>query len=171
MFALRCTQKLLDRLKAAPDPAPAAPDTVLGHWYAQLVVAGRTQVVLAVSERSLLPVVVPAAPGKALVPRLIDALAPMLLSVGVPSDAAAAECAAMRQWTYAKTASRPIVGSLNDLTFQLQVGLRNAPDRGPLALALWLAQTPLSVLERSSPDRATVAAFEAQWVLKHTAGR
>lgn len=54
---------------------------------------------------------------------------------------------------------------------QLQVGLRNAPDRSPLALALWLAQTPLSVIERSSPDQATVAAFDAQQVLKHLAGR
>lgn len=171
MFALRCTQKLLDRLKAAPDPAPAQPDTVLGHWYAQRVEAGRTQVVLAVSERSLLPVVLPAAPGKTLVPRLIDALAPILLSVGVPADAAAAECAAMQQWTYAKTASRPILGSLNDLTFQLQVALRDGPDQSPLALALWLARTPLSVIEYSSPDRATVAAFEARRVIRGMVGR
>ena len=56
-------------------PAPA--DTVLGDWYANLIRIGRIQVVLAVSERSLLPVVVPARDSRALVQRLCEALEPM----------------------------------------------------------------------------------------------
>jgi hypothetical protein len=60
MFTLRCTQKLLARLKAVPAAQPQLPDTVLGDWYANLIRCGRTQVVLAVSERTLLPVVLQA---------------------------------------------------------------------------------------------------------------
>ena len=81
MFVLRCTQKLLDRLNCTPDPKPAPPDTVLGDWYANLIRVGRIQVVLAVSKRSLLPVVVPVQDGRDLVQRLREALEPMLTAI------------------------------------------------------------------------------------------
>lgn len=54
VFVLCCTQKLLDRLNFTSDPEPAAPDTVLGDWDANLIQVGRTQVVLAVT-RSVAP--------------------------------------------------------------------------------------------------------------------
>jgi hypothetical protein len=91
VFVLRCTQKLLDQLNSTPDPESAPPDTVLGDWYANLIRVGRIQVVLAVSERSLLPVVVPARESRALVQRLCEALEPILSAVGVPADEATAE--------------------------------------------------------------------------------
>lgn len=141
MFVLRCTQKPLDRLNATPDSDPAPADTVLGDWYANLIRVGRIQVVLAVSERSLLPVVVPARDGRALVQRLCEVLEPMFTAIGVPADDATAECGAMQHWTVGKTANRRVLGSLNDLAFQLQVGLLDFPDRTPLAQSLWLAKT------------------------------
>lgn len=120
MFVLRCTQKLLDRLNSKPDPEPTPPDTVLGNWYANLIRVGRIRVVLAVSERSLLPLVVPARDSRALVQRLCEALEPILTEIGVSADEAAAECGAMQRWTVGKTANRRVLGSLNDLAFQLQ---------------------------------------------------
>ena len=127
MFVLRCTQKLLYRLSSKPDPDLAPPDTVLGDWYANLIRVGRIQVVLAVSERSLLPVMVPARDSRALVPRLCEALAPILAEIGVPADDVAAERGAMQRWAVGKTANRRVLGSLNDLAFQLEVGLLNSP--------------------------------------------
>jgi hypothetical protein len=165
VFTFRCTQKLLDRLKAVPVPQAVSPDTILGDWYANLVRAGRVQVVLAVSERTLLPVVVPAKDGRTLVERFTEALEPVLASVGVPADAVITERGAMQHWAIGKTANRRILGSLNDLVFQLQVGLVNFPDRPLLAHSLWLAQTPLKVIEYGAPDRATVAAFAAHRAL------
>ncbi len=159
MFTFRCTQKLLDRLKASPEPEPVSPDTVLGDWYANLVRVGRTQIVLAVSERTLLPVAVPAKDARSLVQRLTEALGPVLTSIGVPADEAMAEQSAMQQWVTAKTASRRVLGSLNDMVFQLQVGLTHFPDRALLEHSLWLAETPMKVIEHGSPDRATIAAF------------
>ena len=166
MFVLRCTQKLLDRLNSTPDPEPAPPDTVLGDWYANLVRVGRTQVVLAVSERSLLPVVVPATDGRSLVQRLCEALGSVLFAVGVSADDVIAERGAMQRWAIGKTANRRVLGSLNDLAFQLEVGLRDSPDRALLAQSLWLARTPLKVIDYGAPDQATLAAFAASRALR-----
>jgi hypothetical protein len=166
VFVLRCTQKLLDRLDYTPDPQPSPPDTVLGDWYANLIRVGRTQVVLAVSERSLLPVVVPARDGRSLVQLLSEALELMLSSVGVPADDAIAERGAMQRWAIGKTVNRRVLGSLNDLAFQLEVGLLDFPDRTLLGQSLWLARTPLKVIDYGAPDQATLAAFTARRALQ-----
>lgn len=171
VFVLRCTQKLLDRLNSKPDPEPGLTDTVLGDWYANLIRVGRIQVVLAVSERSLLPVVVPARDGRTLVKRLSEALEPMLTSIGVSADDATAERVAMQQWAVGKTANRRVLGSLNDLAFQLQVGLLDFPDRTLLVHSLWLAKTPLKVIDYGAPDQATLAAFVAHRALQTAIGR
>lgn len=171
MFALRCTQKLLDRISLSPDLEPAPPDTVLGDWYANLVRVGRTQLVLAVSERTLLPVVVPAREGRTMARQVAEAIEPMLIAIGVPTDAANAERVGMQDAVIAKTASRRVLGSLNDLAFQLQVGLQHFPGRPLLAQSLWLAQTPLKLIEGTSPDRATLAAFAAHEAVHRAAGR
>lgn len=165
MFTFRCTQKLLDRLNAAPVAETVSPSTVLGDWYANLVRVGRTQVVMAVAERTLLPVVVSAKDGRSLVQRIAEALDPMLASIGVPADDIVAERHAMQYWIIGKTASRSILGSLNDMVFQLQVGLTHFPDRTLLAHLLWLAKTPMKVIEYGAPDRATAAAFATRRAL------
>lgn len=171
MFTLRCTQKLLDWIKASPDPEPVPPDTVLGDWYANLVRAGRTEVVLAVSERTLLPVVVPVKEARTVARRVSEAAESMLLSIGIPTEAVIVERDAMRDVVIAKTANRRVLGSLNDLAFQLQVGLVHFPDRTLLEHSLWLARTPLRLIEYGAPDRATVAAFAAQQALQRASGR
>jgi hypothetical protein len=73
-----------------------------------------------------------------------------------------AECGAMQRWAVGKTVNRRVLGSLNDLAFELEVGLREFPDRTLLAQALWLAKTPLKVIDYGAPDQATLAAFAAR---------
>lgn len=162
MFTLRCTQKLLDRIDLDPvaDNPPAT--TVLGDWYANLVRAGRTQVILAVSERTLLPVVITAREARNMAHRLTDALEPMLLCLGVPAENIASERQAMRECTIAKTVDRRILGSLKELAFQLEVGLLEWPERPLLAHSLWLAGTPMKVIDHRPPEAAAVAAFAAR---------
>ena len=60
MFTLRCTKKLLDRMRVKPDLQPPPSTTKLGDWYADTLNLGRERLVLCVSELTLLPVVVPA---------------------------------------------------------------------------------------------------------------
>lgn len=99
-------RKLLDRLNATPDPEPTPTDTVLGDWYANLIRVGRIQVVLAVSERTLLPVVVPSRDARSLAQRLSEPLGLILSAVGVPQGYAIAERGAMQSWAIGKTVNR-----------------------------------------------------------------
>jgi hypothetical protein len=149
-----------------PETQPTPTDTLLGDWYANLIRVGRLQMVLAISERTLLPVVVPAKESRTLARRMGEALEPLLLSIGIPTEDVLAERGAMRGPAIGKTANRRVLGSLNDLAFQLEVGLVHFPERTLLEHALWLAKTPLKVIEYGSPDLATVAAFAARRALK-----
>jgi hypothetical protein len=71
MVTLRCTRRLLTRLKATPSSAAPASTARLGGWYADLVPA-RSPLVLAINERTLASVVVPLAPAKTVVERWVD---------------------------------------------------------------------------------------------------
>lgn len=64
-----------------------------------------------------------------------------------------------------RTASRSVLGSLNDFMFQLQVGLDMSPERSLVEQALWLAETPCKPIEYASPDRTTQALFAASALL------
>ena len=165
MFALRCTKKLLDRLPDEPEPSPAAPATVLGHWYANIVRVGRQSLVLAVSERTLLPVVMPLREAKTLPRRLAVDATDVMAAIGVPREDIDAEVAAMASCVIARTADRRVLGSLNDLAFMLEVGLRQHEQRSLLEQALWLARTPLKLIDHAGPDQATLAAFSSRKLL------
>ena len=74
MVVLRCTQKLLARLKQA-DNLPAVESTTrLGDWYGNILQIGRRQHLLFISERSRLPVVIPIREGKRLAAVFPDAV-------------------------------------------------------------------------------------------------
>ena len=81
MVTVRCTQKLLRRLRETKDTS--APTTVLGDWYANILFSKPQQLVLCVSERSLLPVVVLAKEFESLGVRLSVAVREVLLKLGV----------------------------------------------------------------------------------------
>jgi hypothetical protein len=84
MFTLRCTRSLLKRLKPRPHPSPPAPTTKLGDWYCNLLHTRPQQLVLCASERTLLPVLIPAKGTEPLAVRLTDAVGEMLRTIGVP---------------------------------------------------------------------------------------
>ena len=45
MFTLRCTKKLLTRLRVKPEPRPPASTPKLGDWYADTLNLGRERLV------------------------------------------------------------------------------------------------------------------------------
>jgi hypothetical protein len=59
MVILRCTRELLARVTRAPAEPAATSTTRLGDWYVALVRVGPRQYLLAISERTRLPVLVP----------------------------------------------------------------------------------------------------------------
>ena len=59
MVVLRCTRKLLVRLKRTEVSAGVASTTRLGDWYGNILRIGRRQHLIFISEHSRLPVVIP----------------------------------------------------------------------------------------------------------------
>jgi hypothetical protein len=153
MFTLRCTRKLLRRIGATPSSEAIAPSTVLGDWYANLLYTRPTQLVLAMSERSLLAVAMPAAPLHTLQERLRTQVEELLGAIGVPAEAVAREVEAMREVSIGTTASRAVLGCMNDAIVQLHAYPRGR--RGelpPLAdLELYLAENIYSLTEYQTP--------------------
>jgi hypothetical protein len=95
MVVLRCTQKLLARLKQT-DTLPVVESTTrLGDWYGNILRIGRRQHLLFISERSRLPVVLPITESKRLSTVFPDAVRERLAIVGVAAEDIANERARM----------------------------------------------------------------------------
>jgi hypothetical protein len=109
--------------------------------------------------RTLLPVIVPAKSAGTLPARLLDALPPILSDFAIPAAWANAECDHMREHRIGRTASKRVLGSLNELMFLLEHSQHHHPGWSHLEHSLWLAQTPCKLVEYSAPDRATQALF------------
>lgn len=156
MITLRCTKRLLDRLRVEADSDLPASTGPLGDWYANYVILHRQHLVLAVSEKTLLPVVLPAAPLSTLVPRLVDSIVEMLRAVGVTEEQVEAERVEMKNVTLARTASRSVLGSMNDFTAMLDPHLEG---RTPLQAALMLAESPCKPIGWANPGKRTREVF------------
>lgn len=131
-----------------------ADDNRLGDWYANLLFTQGSQLILCVSERTLLPVVVAARDGAGFPDRLRAGLRGVLTVLGVAPGAIDSELAVMEDITLGKTRSRQVLGSMNDFAFAIDHYSRQ--DGSLLDLALWLAETPCSPLKMGSPDRVTI---------------
>jgi len=157
VYTLRCTGKLLRRLGPLTEVSREAPTTVLGDWYGTLVYAPAMQLVLLVSERTLLPVVVAAKESRTLAGRFPLALARVLAELKVPLAVIDREMEAMAERWIGKTASRQVLGSMND--FQRMMPYHPWPARSLTALALELAEAPCGPIGMRSPDDLTRELF------------
>ena len=115
-----------------PSSELVAPTTVLGDWYANLLYTRPQQLVLAMSERSLLCVLVPASPGDVLGRRVREAVAGLLPKIGVPQERVVAEVSAMEALSIGATASRAVLGCMTDAALQLNAYPRGRTDALPL---------------------------------------
>ena len=165
MFTLRCTQKLLRRMPAAMRGDNLPPTTLLGDWYANVLFVRPHLVVLCVSERTLLPLIVPAKDPVHLVDRLVKGLPAILSALNIQPSAIEREIGTMQDRTIGSTNDRRVLGSLNELVFQLTHQLQFRPGLTLFEHALRLAETPMSLID-SSPDRVTRALFDAQATIR-----
>ena len=160
MVVLRCTQKLLARLKQA-DNLPAVESTTrLGDWYGNILQIGRRQHLLFISERSRLPVVIPIREGKRLASVFPDAVCEVLGHRRCRRRDIADERSRMSEIAFGRTRNRSLLGTLNDFAFMAQVGnARRTEPESPEELMRFLAQTPILPLDGASPIELTRAAF------------
>jgi hypothetical protein len=161
MVIVRATKRLLDRLGPPTSAAEQASSTLLGDWYATAWF-WRPHVALLVSEVTLLPVLMPLAPAATLLQRFGSQLAAVLDAHGTPAEFIDAELQEMNEVRLGKTASRSVVGIMNEFTYLADAWRQDEPDL--LALAVRLAATPCGPLYKRhiSPDRELAALVAAQ---------
>ncbi len=109
MITLRCTRKLLGRAGVSAKADTTPPTTVLGDWYSNLITARPQQLTLCMNERSLLVVVLPARDFKNVAPRFRAQVVSLLMRIGVPAAAVAAEEKAMQEFHFGPTANRRVL--------------------------------------------------------------
>jgi hypothetical protein len=140
MYTIHGTRKLLARA-GSPVESPVVPSTALGNWYANILF-WRPQIVLMVSERTLMPLLVPFAPVRELGSRIPEYLRALLESYELDDGFIVHECSEMMEHHFAKTNSMSILGKLNDYA---QTAERFNGAFGPLhwlELNRRLAETP-----------------------------
>src|SRR5829696_2713997 len=164
MVVLRCTQKLLVRLKQTGDLPSVESTTRLGDWYGNILRIGRRQHLLLISERSRLPVVLPIGEAKRLGAVFPDAVCERLAIVGVAAADITDERARMSEIAFGRTRNRSLLGTLNDFAFMAQQGNGNRVEpESPEELMRFLSQTPILPLDGASPIALTRAVFEPRF--------
>ncbi len=161
MTSLRCTQRLLKKLKVQPEKALPAATNRLGDWYANVLNVGPKRFVIATSERTLLTVVVPARDAPRLRERIREAVHDMLFRIRVPLPLAAEEVRGMERMPIGKTADRSVLGSMNEFAFLAKHFVAGEPG-GPvdlLRLQMFLANTPMGAIEYAFPIEEACRAF------------
>ena len=147
MYTVHGTRKLLDRLNTPVVPVNGPASTVLGDWYAT-VLLWRPQLVLFVNTSSFFPVFVPFAPAVTVLARFPDAMAAVFDRFGLDPRFVTAEVAEMGAVALAKTGDRRILGVMNELVFRAEARVADGGhDRHDLVgLSIVVADTLISPL-------------------------
>ena len=159
---LRCTAKLLKRLKEKPVADPSLSENRLGDWYANVLNIGYNRLVLVTSERSLLSLVVPIKDSDGLRERVRERAHALLFDLGIPPALAAAEVRGMERMPFAKTANRSVLASMNDFTFHAKVAFEVEFEDDVVYLEeveRYLAGMPSGALEYRTPGEETRRIF------------
>ena len=151
MVILRCTQRLLLRLKRFNDEPSTSSTTRLGDWYGNVLHMGRWHALIFISERSRLPLLLPIREANRLPVAFPDAVCRMLGAVGVPAADIEQERSLMTEIAYGRTKNRSLLGTLNDMSFGARVHFVTDRDDSLEHIALRLAETPILPLDGACP--------------------
>jgi hypothetical protein len=158
VFTIHATKKLRDQVKVPLTEPVETPSTALGNWYATALF-WKPQMALFVNEATLLPVLVPLAPARGLAERFPAYVEKVLNALGTDPRFVAAEVAATVDARWAKTASRSIVGIMNEFSVLAEFNRAHEHMDDHIRLAVGLAGTPCSPLYKrhSFPDKELAA--------------
>lgn len=148
-FTVRGTKKFLDRV-GRPVADPPASSTVLGDWYAN-VLYWRPQVALFVNSSTFVPVLMPLAPSAGVVDRFPLAMAEALAALGIDPRFVDVETTEMTSAVLAKTASRQVLGVMNEFAFMAEHSIKNGHSdmRDLPGLSVWLAHTIVGPISKN----------------------
>ena len=106
-----------------------------------------------VSERSLLPVVMPLRERSQLLGNFRSRLAELLLQLSVSENAVSLELAQMRDASFARTSNASVLGTMNDFIRNARVHIEMDDGLDLLGLELRLADTPCGPRIYRYPNR------------------
>jgi hypothetical protein len=118
---LHCTQKLLKELGNPPLQSPDEPNTGLGNWYANLLTIDRRKCILFANEKTLYSFLIPKVKKENLKNIVDDFLLNLNLNLQAEGFPIEVIRRVMQEYTdigFAKTASRQVLGSMNEIAFQ-----------------------------------------------------
>ncbi len=161
MLIFRCTGRVVRRFRLhLQDDVPAS-SGILGDWYANLLNVGSARLVLCQSERSLLPVIIPAR-NDSFPAAFGPALTAVLQGLGVRADLIDREVATAGEVAFGKPRSRRVLGAMNDFAFHAQGYFQAAASADEAtAVCLELAQMPSRPIGHQSADRLTISLFQS----------
>ena len=154
MINLQCTLKLRKYLGVVPNPILKPSTATLGDWYANLIPTSSGDLILFVNEKSLLTVAIPVWESNNLVQLFRIRVANLLNITGVQPKDIAKEIRHYDQVQYSKTASRRILGSMNDFAWHYQMMAEDAESKADLSLSkaeLFLSQMPCKPIDYKFP--------------------
>jgi len=161
MITLRCTERLRKGLHVPAAEDPPVSTTVLGDWFGQPVLTRYVRMILLVSERSRLPVLVPARQLDSFEKRFRRALGDLLRDIGIPAEAIRRELAEMQELVYARTNSRSVLGTMNDYTGFLLGALAEEPEKSLRELAVELSKLRAGPLGYARPCEVVRSLLDA----------
>lgn len=152
MAIIRCTVKLLNELGVKPTNAPNQP-TNLCDWHSNLLWLDRKKYVLFTNDQTLYSLLVhwTKAPRSAnFLERFRFGMFKSLMSEGLIEDQVNYLLSQHAQITITKTNSRSVLGSMNDLTFQIKsmIHMNGGMHEGDLPeITRQLNRTPMSAIK------------------------
>jgi len=159
MVTLRCTKKLCQYLEVNLADISGPPTAALGDWYGNLVPTISGDLILFVSEKSLITVAIPVWESNDLVLLFRLRVANLLGLIGVHPKVIANEISHYDQVRYGKTASRRILGSMNDFAWLYQIKAEEAKGKADLSLSkveLEMSQMPCRPIDYRFPSDVAI---------------
>jgi hypothetical protein len=151
LVTIRCTAKLLSRTGLHAEPVALTPTAALGDWHANILFFHRAQVLLFVSDASLLAVVTPAREVRALASHLTQGLSVLLEHLGAPPTWIDWEVREMAEARFAPTRSRGVLATMNNYKIQIEGRFHEWGSVYPLEMSLDLSQCPAGPLQYRLP--------------------
>lgn len=120
MITFRCTRKLLKYLDVDPIDEPSPSTGKLGDWYANLVPTYAGDLIIFVNDESLITVAVPTILANDLIPTFHSRVSNLLFMLDISMQDIDKEIGHYQEVRFAKTASRSVLGSMNDIAWHYQ---------------------------------------------------
>ena len=156
MIVFRCTQRVAKRFRLELVEGAPSSTGLLGDWYANFLNVGATRLVLCLSERTLLPVIVPARQAE-FPAHFPGYLLEILKRLGIARHVIDAECRQAFETAFAPTRSRSLLTTHNDFAHSASLYLSRGDSL--LHASLALSEMPSKVIDFDSPQEVTRVLF------------